>query len=37
MEAACADKLMLPIVSDAHNILSAKSRMFSNHQVSFLT
>ena len=37
MEAACADKSMLPVTSDAHKILSAKFRMCSNLQVSFLT
>ena len=37
MEAAHADKPMLPVTCDAHSILSAKFRMCPNCQVSFLT
>ena len=36
-EAACADKPMLPVTSDAHDILSTLFGMCSNHQVSLLT
>ena len=37
MEAACADKPMLPVTSDAHAILSTEFGICSNHHVSLLT
>ena len=37
VEAACADKTMLPVTSDAHAILSTKFGTCSNHQISLLT
>ena len=36
MEAAHADKSMLPVTSDAHAILSIEFGMCSNHQISLL-
>ena len=37
VEAACADKTMVPVASDAHAFLSIKFGMCSNHQISWLT
>ena len=37
VEAACADKTMLPVTSDGQTFLSTKFGTCSKHQISLLT
>ena len=37
MEAACADKSMLPVTSDAYNVFSTTFEMCCNHQIFLQT